>query len=151
MSAAQCQFTSLVEEGGVVEGVCYMQLLLSETQVTLSIFLFVGWCSGNNAPLDSGGGVDLLFPDMGCKGSFMLTVSEGLSMPIPPLLKVHCAADVLLGLVTYDFGMINDISFIVAVGFQWTLMFVPLLAVAGFSLWVVLAYQHSIISHYVIG
>ena len=31
-------------------------------------------------------------------------------MPIPPFLKVHCAADVFFGLITYDFGMINDIK-----------------------------------------
>ena len=54
MPAAQCQFSSLVEEGGVVESVCYMQLLC-ETQVTLSISLFVRWCSSNDTPLDSGG------------------------------------------------------------------------------------------------
>ena len=74
MPAAQCQFSSLVEEGGVVESVCYMQLLC-ETQVTLSISLFVRWCSSNDTPLDSGGGVEFLFPDMGCKGCFMLNVT----------------------------------------------------------------------------
>ena len=64
-----------------------------------------------------GGGVEFLFPDMGCKGCFMLavTVSKRLSVPIPPFLKIHCAADVLLGLITYDLGMINDIILIVAV------------------------------------
>ena len=37
-----------------------------------------------------------------------VTVSKRLSVPIPPFLEIHCAADVLFGLITYDFGMIND-------------------------------------------
>ena len=42
----------------------------------------------------------------------IVTVSEGLSMPVPPFLEIHRAADVLLELVTYAFGMINDIFFL---------------------------------------
>ena len=46
-----------------------------------------------------------------------VTVSKRLSVPIPPFLEIHCAADVLFGLITNDFGMINDISLVVAVVF----------------------------------